>query len=300
MDSLPRYGAQMLYALLVSTRPRQWIKNIFVFPALLFSQHLLDRGYVLRSLGAALCFCLLSGAVYLFNDVLDRERDRQHPEKCHRPIAAGRLPVWVALFSSFLLMVFGVVGSFLLHVEFGWVALAYGILNAAYSLHLKHVVLLDVFIVASGFLLRALGGGLAIQVYISTWFVLCTFMLALFLALVKRRQELVALAAHAADHRAILEEYSLPFLDQIIAVLTASTLVCYALYAMGVGDETGVGVRMQWTIPFVLYGLLRYLYVVYHQGGGDNPTTVVWKDRPLQMAGLLWLVASVFGVYNTP
>ena len=293
-------GSEMLYSLLLSTRPRQWIKNIFVFPDLLFSQHLFDSDYVLRSFAAALCFCLLSGAVYLFNDVLDRDRDRQHPQKRHRPIAAGRVPVWVALTTSLLLVGGGVVGSFLLHVQFGWVALAYGILNVAYSLHLKHVVLLDVFIVASGFLLRALGGGLVIQVYISTWFVLCTFMLALFLALVKRRQELVALDAQAADHRAILEEYSLPFLDQIIAVLTASTLVCYALYAMGVSDETGVGVRMQWTIPFVLYGILRYLYVVYHQGGGDNPTAVVWKDRPLQIAGLLWLLASAYGVYHTP
>ncbi|MFT5087652.1 MAG: 4-hydroxybenzoate polyprenyltransferase [Planctomycetota bacterium] len=290
----------MLYSILLSTRPRQWIKNIFVFPALLFSQHLFDSGYVLRSLGAALCFCLLSGAVYLFNDVLDREQDRQHPEKCHRPIAAGLVPVWVAMFSSLILVISGLVGGFALHMQFGWVALVYGLLNIAYSLYLKHVVLLDVFIVASGFLLRALGGGLAIQVYISTWFVLCTFMLALFLALVKRRQELVALTTQAADHRAILEEYSLPFLDQIIAVLTASTLVCYALYAMGVSDETGVGVRMQWTIPFVLYGILRYLYVVYHQGGGDNPTAVVWKDRPLQVAGFLWLLASAYGVYSTP
>lgn len=290
----------MLYSLLLSTRPRQWIKNIFVFPALLFSQHLFDSGYVLRSVVAALCFCLLSGAVYLFNDVLDRDRDRLHPEKCHRPIAAGRVPVWLALVVSLFLAGGGILGSFLLHVQFGWVALVYGVLNMAYSLHLKHVVLLDVFIVASGFLLRALGGGLAIQVYISTWFVLCTFMLALFLALVKRRQELVALATQAADHRAILEEYSLLFLDQIIAVLTASTLVCYALYAMGVGDETGVGARMQWTIPFVLYGILRYLYVVYHQGEGDNPTEVVWKDHPLQITGLLWLVASAYGVYSTP
>mgnify|MGYP000479681668 CR=1 FL=1 len=138
----------MLYSILLSTRPRQWIKNIFVFPALLFSQHLFDSGYVLRSLGAALCCCLLSGAVYLFNDVLDREQDRQHPEKYHRPIAAGLVPVWVAMFSSLILVISGLVGGFALHMQFGWVALVYGLLNIAYSLYLKHVVLLDVFIVA--------------------------------------------------------------------------------------------------------------------------------------------------------
>jgi len=154
--------------------------------------------------------------------------------------------------------------------------------------------------VASGFLLRALGGALAIQVFISTWFILCTFMLALFLATIKRRQELVALEERAVDHRSILEAYSVPFLDQMISVLTAATLVCYALYAIGVGDTTGVGARMQWTIPFVLYGLLRYLYIAYHLGSGENPTYVVWKDRPLQICGVLWLLASGIGVYSVP
>lgn len=290
----------MLASLILSTRPRQWVKNAFVFPALLFSQHLFDADYVARSAVAALCFCLLSGAVYLFNDVLDRERDRQHPTKSKRPIASGRLPVSLAMTASLLLGAVGIGASFVLRADFGWVALTYALMNLAYSLHLKHVVLLDVLIVAAGFLLRALGGALAIQVYISTWFVLCTFMLALFLALVKRRQELVVLDERAGHHRAILEEYSLPFLDQIISVLTASTLVCYALYAMGVGDETGMGTRMQWTIPFVLYGVLRYLYVVYHQGQGENPTSVVWRDRPLQVCGMLWILASAYGVYSTP
>jgi 4-hydroxybenzoate polyprenyltransferase len=173
-------------------------------------------------------------------------------------------------------------------------------LNVAYSIRLKHVVLLDVLIVASGFLLRALGGALAIQVFISIWFILCTFMLALFLAVIKRRQELVALEGRAGKHRSILEAYSLPFLDQLISVLTASTLVCYALYAIGVGDSMGIGSRMQWTIPFVLYGMLRYLYIAYHVGSGENPTLVVWRDRPLQICGVLWLIASGFGIYGVP
>ena len=288
----------MLYSLLISTRPPQWVKNVFVFPAILFSQHLFEIDYLLRSVWAALCFCFLSGAVYLLNDVLDRDRDRIHPLKSMRPIASGEIPLWAAIATSFVLAATSVSMSFRLNEGFGWVTLTYTVLNIAYSIRLKHVVLIDVLIVASGFLLRALGGALAIQVFISTWFILCTFMLALFLAVIKRRQELVALEERAGEHRSILEAYSLPFLDQLISVLTASTLVCYALYAMGVGDEMGVETRMQWTIPFVLYGMLRYLYIAYHVGIGENPTFVVWRDRPLQICGVLWLIASVFGVYS--
>ena len=290
----------MLYSLLISTRPRQWVKNIFVFPAILFSQHLFDIDYLLRSVWAALCFCFLSGAVYLLNDVLDRERDRIHPLKSKRPIASGYVSPGVAIATSVVLSTGSVWMSFWLNEGFGWVALTYAMLNVAYSIRLKHVVLLDVLIVASGFLLRALGGALAIQVFISTWFILCTFMLALFLAVIKRRQELVALEGRAGEHRSILEAYSLPFLDQLISVLTASTLVCYALYAMGVGDAMDVETRMQWTIPFVLYGMLRYLYIAYHVGSGENPTLVLWRDRPLQICGVLWLITSGFGVYGVP
>ena len=290
----------MLYSLLISTRPRQWVKNVFVFPAILFSQHLFEIDYLLRSVWAALCFCFLSGAVYLLNDVLDRDRDRVHPIKSKRPIASGAVSLSASVATSAVLSAGSIWMSFWLNEEFGWVSLTYVMLNVAYSIRLKHVVLLDVLIVASGFLLRALGGALAIQVFISTWFILCTFMLALFLAVIKRRQELVALEGSAGKHRSILEAYSLPFLDQLISVLTASTLVCYALYAMGVGDSMGVGARMQWTIPFVLYGMLRYLYIAYHVGSGENPTLVVWRDRPLQICGVLWLIASGFGIYGVP
>ena len=153
------------------------------------------------------------------------------------------------------------------------------------------MVLVDVLILAACYLLRAVGGGVVIEVSISTWFIVCIFALVLFVAAVKRRQEIVQLADAAADHRSILEEYSVPFLDQMIAVLSAVTMVCYALYAMGMDAQ------MQWTIPFVLYGVLRYLYLVYHRGLGDDPTAVVWNDRPLQVNTLLWLAASIFGLY---
>jgi len=279
-------------------RPRQWVKNVFVLPALLFSKHVFEGAYIERCIGAVLCFCLLSGVVYLLNDIFDREQDRLHPEKCHRPIAAGKVALPLAWLGALVLLVVSLVVSFWLHPDFGLIALIYAVLNGAYSLKFKHVVLVDVLIVASGFLLRALGGGLVIDVAISAWFIICTFMLALFLAVVKRRQEILILQESAGDHRAILKEYSLPFLDQLISALTAAILVCYALYAMGVGDEKGT--QMQWTIPFVLYGMLRYLYLVYHRGRGENPTTVIWSDRPLQINALFWLAASALGLYVLP
>jgi len=288
----------MLFQILVAMRPRQWIKNLFVLPALIFSKHIFDWAYVSHSIGGGLCFCLLSSAVYLLNDVFDLEQDRIHPEKSKRPIAAGRVPVWVALASAGGLFALGGLGSFMLRFEFGYVALIYALINLAYSSKLKHVVLIDVLIVAAGFLLRALGGAVVIDVAISSWFILCSFMLALFLTVVKRRQELIALQGTAGVTRAILEEYSIPFLDQVISVLTSATLVCYALYAMGVGE--GTGRQMQWTIPFVLYGVLRYLYLVYRKGDGENPTAVIWRDRPLQFTMVLWLIASGLGLYTSP
>ena len=234
----------MLYQLLLSTRPPQWIKNLFVLPALVFSGHALAAGYTLRALAGMGCFCLLSGAVYLCNDILDLAQDRLHPEKSRRPIAAGQVPISLAALTALLLFALGLAGAFWLRPSFGAVALLYALLNLAYSWKLKHLVLIDVLIVASGFLLRALGGALVIAVQISTWFILCTFTLALFLAVVKRRQELVGLAQGAGQHRATLEGYNLPFLDQVIAVLTSSALVCYALYATGVGDsQTGAHMK---------------------------------------------------------
>ena len=279
-------------------RPRQWVKNAFVLPALIFSRQFFEFPYLWRCAIAVACFILLSGVVYLFNDIIDRGQDRLHPEKRYRPIAAGKVSLPLAWTTALLLLVLTLVVAFSLQRDFGIVAAMYAALNVGYSLKFKRVVLVDVLIVAAGFLLRALGGALAIEVYISTWFIICTFMLALFLAVVKRRQEIIALEEVAGDHRAILKEYSLPFLDQVISALTAATLVCYALYAMGVGD--GKGAPMQWTIPFVLYGLLRYLYLVYHSGHGDDPTTVVWRDRPLQINALLWLGACLLGLYSTP
>lgn len=285
-------GRFLLTQLLVAMRPKQWAKNVFVLAALVFSGHLLDPGYVQRVVAAFMAFCVLSGVVYLFNDIRDCESDRQHPEKRHRPIASGRLGIKTAGFGAGVLGI-GVLGfGFWLGTGFGSVLAIYGILNLAYSLGLKHVVILDVMIIAAGFLLRAIGGAVAIEVAISSWFVLCTMLLALFLGFVKRRQELALLKETAANHRRNLKDYNLPFLDQMIAVVTAGTLVSYALYSMSpeVAERVG-GPYFSLTIPFVMYGLLRYLYLVYKKGEGGNPTSAVLEDRPLLVSAGLWLAA---------
>ena len=288
----------MIVDILVSMRPRQWVKNSFVLAALIFSKHLFEWPYLAPTLIAVACFWAASCAVYLLNDILDIERDRQHPRKSKRPIAAGRVRPTVALAVSLVLFGASVGGAYALSRQLGHVVVLYGVLNAAYSCWLKRYVLIDVLIVAFGFLLRAMGGAVVIDVYISTWFILCSFTLALFLATVKRRQELVMLDDGAATHRESLEEYGVAYLDQVISVLTSATLVCYALYAMGVGEDGAIGSRdMQWTIPFVLYGILRYLYVVYGLRGGESPTAVIWNDRPLQVTLVLWITASVLILY---
>ena len=287
----------MIYNVLLSMRPRQWVKNLFVLAALIFSQHLFEAAYLAKALAAIACFVAVSGAVYLLNDILDLEQDRLHPEKRERPMAAGKLTVGAALGWAALLIGAGVWAAYNLRLAFGHVILIYVALNLLYSWRLKDVVLIDLLIVATGFLLRALGGAVVIAVDISTWFILCTFTLTLFLTAVKRRCELVRLGGEAARHRPSLAGYGLPYLDQIISILASATLVCYALYAMGVSEGPEASRQMQWTIPFVLYGILRYLYVAYRLEGGEDPTAVLWRDRPIQIALALWILASVGALY---
>lgn len=290
----------MILPLLRSTRPRQWVKNVVVLAAVMFSEHLLDPDYVLTAFAAAGVFILLSSAIYLVNDLADAEADRLHPDKATRPIASGALRRSVAIVAAVVLFIGGLTGALLLHGDFAAVVLLYAILNLAYSLGLKRKVLVDIMIVAAGFLLRAVGGAVVIEVEISTWFILCTFTLTLFLAAGKRRGELVRLKdGVAVEHRASLGCYEIPYLDQVMSVLASATVVCYALYAMGVGEGGVTAARqMQWTVPFVLYGVLRYLYLV-HRGEGDDPTALLWRDRGLQVNLLLWGALSMVLVYGS-
>lgn len=275
--------------LFYTMRPRQWTKNLLLFAGLVFSHHLLHPRFTLRSFTAFVLFCALSGSVYVLNDVCDVQQDRQHPLKRHRPIASGRLRVHTALVFAFVVVAFSVLFSFMLGYSFGGVALTYVVLILSYSLWLKHVVILDVLVVAAGFVLRAVAGAVVIHVEISSWLLICTILLALFLALSKRRHELVLLENGAGEHRPILAEYSPPLLDQMIAVVTSSTVMAYALYT--ISDETvrKFGTKnLQLTIPLVLYGVFRYLYLIHQKNMGGSPEKVLLTDTPLLLSIAFW------------
>lgn len=284
-------------AVFLALRPRQWAKNVFVFAALVFAGRLTDPAAVLRACGAFGVFCVLSSAVYLINDVRDREADRHHPHKRRRPIAAGEIAPAQASAASVVLAVAALFAAFGLSRGLGTVATAYLVLNLGYSFGLKQIVILDVMMVATGFLMRALAGALVLDVAISRWLVLCTGLLALFLGFVKRRQEISSLYGEPVM-RSILKEYSLPFLDQMIAIVTGATVVAYSLYAFSPEVAQKLGTEyLGLTIPFVLFGIFRYLYLVHQRGVGENPTVVVLTDLPLILDVAFWGAAVVFALY---
>jgi 4-hydroxybenzoate polyprenyltransferase len=286
-------------ALLASLRPSQWTKNLVIFAALMFGQRLLDVRSLLYAGAAFIIFCALSGVVYLINDVADREADRRHPVKMHRPIASGELPVRTAMTTAIVVALLAVAAAFWLRPLFGALAIMYLGLLAMYSGPLKHVVIIDVLTIAIGFVLRAAGGAVAIDVPISHWLYVLTILLALFLALSKRRHELVLLADRATGHRRILEEYSPYLLDQMISVVTASTLVAYAFYTVSPETVSKFGTdRLGLTLPFPLYGIFRYLYLVHHKEGGGSPAEMLLTDRPLLVCVALWALAVAIIIYG--
>jgi 4-hydroxybenzoate polyprenyltransferase len=285
-------------AIVASLRPHQWVKNFFVFAAVVFGQKLATPA-VWSALAAFAIFCALSGAIYLFNDVADREKDRCHPRKRYRAVASGRLSVPLALGVGVTLVAGGLLAGAALSWEFVAVAVAYVALLSAYSVWLKHIVIVDVLVVAVGFVLRAVAGVFAVDVELSGWLVICTLLIALFLALGKRRHEYLTLSGDAAAHRPILAEYSAGLLDQMIAVVTASTVTAYALYTMA--PETVAKFHTQLlpaTLPFVLYGIFRYLYLLYRRELGGNPSELLLNDRALLVNTLLWMLAVVAIVYG--
>lgn len=297
-------------ALVRALRPHQWVKNVFVFAALVFARGERgsffggDRWDVYRTLFAFAAFCLGASAIYLVNDVMDVESDRKHPTKKRRPIAAGEVSVRAALGAAVLC----VIGALVLghnaggaSVEVMWIVAVYMALNLAYSLKLKHVVLVDAFCIAAGFILRVLAGGQAANAAISHWLVLCTLFLALFLALCKRRAETDLLGAERGEHRSILLEYNTAFLDQMVTVLAACTIVTYTMYT--VAEETakkfGSGYRLVWTVPFVVFGLARYMLLVHTQKGGGSPTRVLLGGDLLFLLNALgWIAVVAWAVYT--
>jgi 4-hydroxybenzoate polyprenyltransferase len=289
----------MLAGLVRSMRPTQWVKNLFVLAPLVFAHGLLSPSLLARGLAAFAAFCAASSAVYLLNDLKDRERDRHHPLKRRRPIAAGTLPVGIAAAAAVVLLAAAGGVAATLGLAFAAVLAGYLVLNLLYTLGLKEVVILDVLLIAIGFVLRVLGGGAAVGVEVSRWLLLCTIFLALFLAFSKRRHEIELLADRAADQRQVLEQYSPAFLDQMINVVTASAVVCYALYA--VAPETAEKYDTQnliWTIPLVLFGVFRYLYLIYQRPERKNPTEALLSDPPFVVNVLLWGAAVLWIVYG--
>lgn len=284
-------------AVWLSLRPRQWVKNLFVLAGVIFSQNLFTP-LLLPALAAFALFCALSGGVYLINDVADYDKDRLHPAKRHRPVASGTLPRMAALWTGAGIILGSLALAFLLSGAFGWVAAGYVVLLVAYSAGLKRVVIVDALTVAVGFVLRAIAGAVVIDVEISGWLLICTILLALFLALGKRRHELLTLEEEAAAHRPILADYNAGLLDQMIAVVTASTVTAYALYTMSAETVAKFHTRLlPLTLPFVLYGIFRYLYLLHRRRLGGNPSELFLSDRALLANTLLWMLAILLLIY---
>ncbi len=285
--------------LLISLRPGQWTKNLLVFAALIFSEKFFEWSALLAAFETFAIFCALSGAVYLLNDVADRQTDQQHPLKRLRPIAAGALPVSAALAAAVLVGGGAIAAAFGLRWKLGTVAIVYVALLGLYSGLLKHVVIIDVLTISIGFLLRAVAGAVAIDVVMSHWLFVCTILLALFIALAKRRHELALLADGATGHRPTLGEYSPYLLDQMIGVVAASTVIAYIFYT--ISQETTEKFGTAWlglTIPFPLYGIFRYLYLVHQREAGGSPADMLINDRPLLACVTLWVVAVVLIIYR--
>lgn len=288
-------------ALFVSLRPKQWTKNLIVFAGVIFGGKLTDSSALLAAFGAFVAFCALSSVVYLVNDLRDQDADRLHPVKSRRPIAAGELRAEAAWAAATLLGAAAIAFAFSLSRTFGGVASVYLALLIAYSASLKHIVILDVLTLAMGFVLRVWGGAAAVDVPSSHWLILLVLLGALFLGLAKRRAELVTLADDARHHRPSLAEYSPYLLDQMISVVTASTLIAYALYTIDAETIARFGTnRLVWTVPFPLYGIFRYLYLVHQRDGGGDPSEALVTDRPILACVALWGVTVIALVYGWP
>ena len=287
----------MLTALFKTMRPRQWTKNVFIFAALVFDKQLLIVDSFLRTLAGFALFCLISSCVYIFNDLADVEADRQHPEKKNRPIASGKLPVSIAWTAGIIFVAVALGLSYLLSLTFCLVVAAYFILNLAYSNSLKHIPILDVLIISVGFVLRVGAGVTLIAVErFSPWLYIVMFLLSLFLGFGKRRAELALLAHGAGSHRKVLDGYTLPLLDQYIMIVSGTTIVAYSLYTFS-APNVPENHSMMLTIPFMVYAIFRYLYLIEVKHEGGTPEEVLLSDRPFQAAMLLWAVTVIVIFY---
>ena len=286
-------------ALVIATRPKQWTKNLTIYLALFFTVNEAwdpgDMGEILslasKTTLAFFIFSALSGAVYLFNDIFDIERDRSHPKKRFRPIASGRLPIPAAWIGTVTLAAGGLGLAFLLEPLFGWVALAYAVIMVAYTLVLRDIILLDVFAISTGFVLRVIAGAAVLQLPISNWLYICTGLGALFIALAKRRSELVMSGGDAGSRRGTLEHYTLDVLNQFITVVATAAILAYSLYTF-TAPNLPKNLAMMVTIPFVVFGVFRYMYLVRVKNMGESPEDILITDAPLLIAIMLWLATA--------
>jgi len=287
-----------LAAIIRLARPHQWIKNALVLAALVFGQRLFVFHDVVLAVIAVVAFCALSSAGYVLNDITDRDADRLNPAKCERPLARGDLTVAAASRAALSLAAIATVLSIVLGRAFVGIALLYVALQLGYSLWAKHQVIIDVIAVALGFVLRAFAGGVAIDVEVSPWLVFITFVLALFLVLARRRHELIALGDGAIAHRSALSQYSVRLVDQMISIVAGATLVSYMIYTASAEVEAKLGTRhLYLTVPFVAFGILRYLYLIDERNEGGDPASALLHDRPLMLAVALWILTDIALLY---
>ena len=286
-------------AIIKLARPQQWTKNVFVLTVLIFAGMALDTAAVGLTMAAFFAFCLASSAVYFLNDYKDVEEDKKHPTKCRRPLAAGALSPKVGLIGFFVLSVLSILMPYMfINTPTAIIVAVYLLLNIGYSSGLKHIVIIDVLVLSSGFVLRILAGASALSVLPSPWLVLCGVMISLFLGFTKRRAEVVLLKERAESHRKVLAQYSPAFLDQAISIVTAATVLGYTLYTVDERTVELVGSRaMILSVPLVLYGIFRYLYLVYHAETGGDPTKTVFTDVPLLVTGVLWGAFSMLAIF---
>ena len=276
-------------------RPQQWVKNGFVFTGLLFGHAFHDSALVWQAIMAALAFSLVSSAIYIVNDIADREQDRMHPKKQHRPLAAGTVSISSAVVLSGLLAGVAIALAYSVSEIVLWIIIGYGMMNLAYSFRLKHVVLLDVFIIAAGFMLRILAGTLGLGIPPSQWLLLCGLMVTLFLGFAKRRAEIIALTEDKTSHRKVLAHYSPVMLDNMIGVTAAGLIMSYSLYTMNVETIRIHGTaNLVYTVPFVVYGVFRYIYLLHHESGGGDPSRDLARDPHMLVVVGGWLAATIW------
>ncbi|MCX5705628.1 MAG: decaprenyl-phosphate phosphoribosyltransferase [Candidatus Omnitrophica bacterium] len=289
---------QKIKFLFLSLRPKHWVKNLFIFVAPFFSLNLFNADALLKTIAGFLCWCGVASAHYLFNDIVDRKHDIYHPHKQKRPIASGRLKLWEAYALFIVLSFVSIIFSIRLSPVFAIVIIAYFIINLFYSLYLKHVFLLDVMCIAAGFVLRVASGAVLIDVVLSEWVVMCTLLLSLLLGFGKRQEELTSLEGESVYHRRVLKEYDREFLKLIPYTLLSATLLCYMLYTVSQETVARFGTKnLIYTTPFVIYGLMRYVYIAYEKDKGADPTQVLFRDFPTVLNIIFWVVTFGLIIY---